>query len=52
MPKLLNNHFASCFLINFDFLLLHMTHFDNIFVLPLPVFETLGLTLSVFFFAL
>ena len=30
IPSLLNNPFASCFLINFDFLLPHIAHFDNI----------------------
>ena len=54
--KLLNIPFASCFLINFDFLLSHTAHFDNNIVLPLLVFETLGFMFSVvvvvFFFAL
>ena len=49
-PKLLNIPFASCFLINLDFLVLHIAHFDNIIVLPLVVFETLGLMFSVYFF--
>ena len=48
-PKLLNNPFASCVLLNLDFLLPHIVHFDNIIVLPLLVFETLGFMLSVFF---
>ena len=43
---------ASCFLINFDFLLLHITYLDNIIALPLLVFETLGFMLSVFLFVL
>ena len=52
-PNLLNNPFASQFLINLDFLLPHIAHFDDIIVLPLLVFETLGFILSViFFFAL
>ena len=38
-PKLLNIPFASCFLINFDFLAPHIAHFD-ILVLRLLVFET------------
>ena len=38
IPRLLNNSFAYCSLINFDFLLPHMAHFDNIIVLPLVVF--------------
>ena len=50
--RLLNNPFACCSLINFDFLLPHMAHFDNIIVLPLVVFETLGFMLSVFFYTL
>ena len=28
-PKLLNNPFDSCSFINLDFLLLHITHFDD-----------------------
>ena len=51
-PKLLNSPLASCFLINLDFLVLHIAHFDNIIVLPLVVFETLGLMFSVYFFKL
>ena len=49
-PKLLNIPLASCFLINLDFLLPHIAHFDNIIVLPLLIFETTGLTFSVFVF--
>ena len=49
MPKLLNNAFACCSLINFDFLLPHIAHFDKIIVLPLVVFKTFGFMLSVFF---
>ena len=41
IPNLLNNPFASCFLINLDFLLLHIAHFDNIINLPLPVLESM-----------
>ena len=52
IPTLLNIPLASCFLINFDFLQPHIAHFDNIIVLPLLVFETLGLMLSVFFYTL
>ena len=48
-PKLLNDPLASCVLLNLDFLLPHIVHFDNIIVLPLLVFETLGFMLSVFF---
>ena len=32
-PKLLNNPFACCSLINFDFLPPHMAHFDKIIAL-------------------
>ena len=49
MPKLLNNPFTCCSLMNFDFLLLHIAHFDKIIVLSLLVFETFGSMLSVFF---
>ena len=51
-PKLLYNPFACCSLINVDFLLLHIAHFEKIIVLPLLVFETLGFILSVFFYTL
>ena len=40
IPNLLNNPFASCLLINLDFLLLHIAHFDNIISLPLLVLDT------------
>ena len=43
-PKLLNNPLPSCSLINLDFLLPHIVHFNNSIVLPLLVFETLGFT--------
>ena len=43
IPNLLNNPFASCLLINLDFLLPHIAHFDNIIILPLLVLETCGL---------
>ena len=49
MLNLLSNRFASCFLINLDFLLLHITHFDNIIDLPLLVLEIFGSMLSVSF---
>ena len=42
IPRLLNNPFASCFLINFDYLEPHIADFDNIIVLPLLVAETFG----------
>ena len=47
-PKLLNNPFASCSLLNFDFLLPHIEHVDKIIILPLVAFKTFGLILSVF----
>ena len=51
-PKLLNNSFASCFFINFDFLLLHKAHFDNNIVLQFSIFKTFESTFfqSTFFF--
>ena len=49
IPKLLNSPFVSWFLINLDFLLPHITHFDNTIVLPLLVFETLVFMFSVSF---
>ena len=52
IPRLLNNPFASCFLINCDFLAPHIAHFDNIFILPLLVFETSGFMFFVFFYTL
>ena len=42
IPNLLNNPFASWFLINLDFLLPHIAHFDNIIDLPLLVLEISG----------
>ena len=49
VPSLLNNPFASCLLINSDFLLPHIVHFDNIIVLPLLVLETCGFMLFFIF---
>ena len=49
IPKLLNSPFASLFLINLDFLLQHIAHFDNTIVLSLLVFETLEFMFSVSF---
>ena len=49
IPKLPNSPFASLFLINLDFLLSHIAHFDNTIVLPLLVFETFGFMFSVSF---
>ena len=45
-PKLLNNPFAFCSLINLHFLLLHIAHVDKIIALSLVVFETFGFILS------
>ena len=42
IPNLLNNPFSSWFLINLDFLLLHIVHFNNIIILPLLVLQTCG----------
>ena len=47
IPNLLNSPFASWFLMNLDFLLPHIAHFDNIITLPLLVLETCGF---IFFF--
>ena len=52
IPKLLNNPFVSCSFKNFDFLLPHIAHFDNIIVTPFLVFETPAFMLSVFFYTL
>ena len=51
-PKLLNSPFASWFLINLDFLLPHIVHFDNIIVLPLLVFEIIGIMFIYLFYTL
>ena len=50
-PKLLNIYFASCSFLTFDFSLPHTAHFDDNIVLPVLVFNTLGSTFFVFFFA-
>ena len=52
VPKLVNGPFASWFLINLNFLLPYIAHFDNIIALPLLVAETFGFMLSVFFYIL
>ena len=44
-PKLLNSPFAFWFLINLDFLLTHIAHFD-IIALPLLLLETFGFMFS------
>ena len=49
IPKLLNNPLASCFLINFDFLVSHTTYFDESIFPPFFVFTTFGFLLSVIF---
>ena len=49
-PKLIHIPISSCFLINLDFLRPHIAHFDNIIVLPLLVFETLGFLYFLYFF--
>ena len=49
IPSLRNNPFASCCLINFDFLLPHIAHFDNIIILPLLVLETCGFIFFIYF---
>ena len=48
-PKLLNRPFASRSLINRDFLLPHIAHFDNIVFVTLLVFQTLRFMFSVSF---
>ena len=47
IPKVLNRPFASWSLINLDFLLPYIAHFDNTTALSLIVFETLGFMFSV-----
>ena len=51
-PKLLINPFASCFLINLDFLVPRIAHFDDSTALPFFVFKTLGFMFYVFFYTL
>ena len=46
--RLLNNPFASSFLMNLDFLVSHATHFDDIVILPFIACKTNGLMLFVF----
>ena len=48
-PELLNSPFVSCLLINYDFLLPHVAHFDNITALPLLVPKALGFMFFVYF---
>ena len=40
IPNLLNNPFASCLLINLNFLLPHIAHFDDIMNLQVLVLDT------------
>ena len=47
--NLLINPLASCFLINFNFLLSHTAHFDKSIILPFLVFTAFEFLLSVFF---
>ena len=48
-PKLPDNPFASCLLINLDFLLLHILYIDNIIILPLLVLETCAFMFFAYF---
>lgn len=50
--KLLIIYFAACSLISLEFLLPHVTHFDNNIGLLLLVFETLELMFSALFYTL
>ena len=50
--KLLNIPLLSCFLINLEFLLPHIVHFNNSIVLSFRVFETLEVMFSVFCYTL
>ena len=49
IPNLLDNPFASWFLINLDILLPHIAYFDGITTLPLLVLKTSGSMFSVSF---
>ena len=48
IPKLLYNLLASCFLVNFDFLLLHIAHLDKSIFVPFFIFTFSGFLLFVF----
>ena len=52
ITKLVNNSLAFFSLMNLDFLMRHIAHFDNSVVLSLLLFERLGFMFSVFFFIL
>ena len=48
IPKVLNNPLTSCYLINFDFLLSHTSHFDKIIILLFFVLTTFGFFFTTF----
>ena len=50
IPNLLNNSFASCFLINLDFLAPFIAHFDNIIILTLTSTRNLWIYIFSMFF--
>ena len=52
ISNLLNNPFASWFLINLDFLPPHIAQFDKIIALPLLVLKVFGSMFSVFSYTL
>ena len=49
IPKLINNPQASCSLVNFVFLVLHISHFDNSTILSFFVFATFAFLLYDFY---
>ena len=52
IPNLLNNSFASCFLIDLYFLLPHIAHFDNIIILLLLTVKRVDLYFLYVFYIL
>ena len=52
IPNLLNNPFASCFLIDVHFLLPHIAHFDNIIILLLLTVKRVDLYFLYVFYIL
>ena len=52
IPNLLNNPFASCFLIDLYFLLPHIAHFDNIIILLLLTVKRVDLYFLYVFYIL
>ena len=48
LPTIISSPFASCSLINFDFLLIHSSHSDKSIILPFLVLKTSGVLLSDF----